>query len=105
MKTGFFGVTTLATLALAGALAAPALAQVASGEPYMEARAALIAQGWRPDASYGARMANGKPLYHFPEIWCGPQICRAKWHDAQGHAQSIMLNRGFNQDHTVAGME
>ncbi|MBB4199575.1 hypothetical protein GGD83_003395 [Rhodoblastus sphagnicola] len=97
--------TSICALALAVALATPALAQIASGAPYEPTRAALLAKGWKPEVSYGARMNNGKPLYHFPEIWCGPEICRAKWRDAQGHPQAIMLNRGFNKDHTVAGME
>jgi hypothetical protein len=97
--------TALSCLALAAVVASPALAQVATGAPYEQARAALLAKGWKPEASYGARMANGHPLYHFPEIWCGPQVCRAKWRDASGKPQAIMLNRGFNPDHTVAGME
>ncbi|MCW2274304.1 hypothetical protein GJ654_09570 [Rhodoblastus acidophilus] len=87
--------------ALAFLLASPALAQVASGTPYEQARAALLAKGWKPDVSYGARTGRGEPLYHFPEIWCGPQICRAKWRDSSGAPQAIMLNRGFNKDHTV----
>jgi hypothetical protein len=95
----------ITALALAAAFAAPALAQVTAGAPYEPLRAALIAKGWKPDTSYGTRMANGKPLYHQPEVMCGPQLCRAKWRDAQGQAQAIMLDRGVNKDHTVASSQ
>jgi hypothetical protein len=92
-------------LALAAALATPALAQVSAGAPYEQARAALLAKGWKPETSYGTKMGNGQPMYHYPEIMCGPQICRAKWRDTSGRMQAIMLNRGINRDHTVASME
>jgi hypothetical protein len=81
------------------------MAQIVAGAPYEQVRAALLAKGWKPETSYGTKIANGKPLYHFPEILCGPQVCRAKWHDASGAAQAIMLNRGINQDHTVAASQ
>ena len=84
--------------------AAPALAQ-SSGEPYGEARAALLRQGWKPNEAYAASLgvikANGAPLYHYPEVICGPAVCRAKWRDASGVARNIMLTRGVNQDHRV----
>ena len=92
-------------LAFAAALTTPALAQVTAGAPYEPLRAALIAQGWKPQTNYGTRMANGKPLYHQPEVMCGPQLCRAKWRDAQGREQAIMLDRGVNKDHTVASAQ
>jgi hypothetical protein len=81
--------------------AAPALAQVAEGQPYAEARAALLHQGWKPDESFGQKLANGKPLYHYPEVVCGPQRCHAKWRDAAGKERKIELVRGVNQDHRV----
>ena len=36
-------------------------------------------QGWKPDATSGLKIANGAPLYRFPEVLCGPEMCRAKW--------------------------
>jgi hypothetical protein len=92
----------LPALALAAAMATPALAQIVAGAPYEPVRAALLAKGWRPETSYGIKMRNGEPLYHYPEILCGPAICRAKWRDPSGHEHAIMLNRGINRDHTIA---
>ncbi len=89
-------------LALSLALAAPARAQTA-GEPYQQLRGELLAQGWKPDESFGLRMINsGKPLHHYPEVLCGPQICKAKWRDRAGKDHAIRLDRGVNQDHRVA---
>jgi len=81
---------------LTGAI--PAGAQsVAPGQVYDSAfRASLMQQGWKPDAAYGLKIANGAPLYRFPEVLCGPEICRAKWRDRAGNDQSIMIRRAFN---------
>jgi hypothetical protein len=90
--------------ALAGLVslaAAPAWAQVAEGQAYGEAREALLRQGWKPNVDYGLKMANGKPLYHYPEVLCGPQVCKAKWRDAQGKERAFMLTRGVGQDHRI----
>jgi hypothetical protein len=89
-------------LVVAAIFVGPARAQIVAGAPYEELRVSLLAKGWKPDTSYGPKMANGKALYHQPEILCGPEICRAKWRDPQGHEQQILLNRGVNKDHTVA---
>jgi hypothetical protein len=97
--------TAWTALTLAAALVTPALAQIVAGSPYEPVRAALLAKGWKPETSYGPKIANGKPLYHYPEILCGPEICRAKWRDAQGQPQAIMLNRGVNRDHTIAASQ
>jgi hypothetical protein len=76
--------------------AVPAGAQ-SPGQVYDSAfRANLMQQGWKPDAAYGLKIANGAPLYRFPEVLCGPEICRAKWRDRAGNAQSIMIRRAFN---------
>jgi hypothetical protein len=89
-------------LVLAAVFAGPAAAQIVAGTPYEQMRASLLARGWRPDTSYGPKIANGAALYHQPEVLCGPAVCRAKWRDPQGHEQAILLNRGINRDHTVA---
>ena len=72
-------------------------AKLAPGQVYDNAlRASLMQQGWKPDAAYGLKIANGAPLYRFPEVLCGPEICRAKWRDRAGNDQSIMIRRAFN---------
>jgi hypothetical protein len=82
------------------ALAAfPGAAQPGSGQSYRELRESLLAQGWKPDVNYGLKMINsGKPLYRFPEIVCGPQLCRAKWRDSKGTDHAIMIQRGYNDE-------
>lgn len=95
----------VSALALGAVLATPALAQFAAGSPYKSARAQLLAKGWKPQTSYGIKMKNGEPLYHYPEILCGPAICRAKWRDASGHERAIMLDRGINRDHTISSSQ
>jgi hypothetical protein len=75
----------------------------AQGQPYSELRSQLLQEGWRPDASWGLKIGNGKPLYRFPEIVCGPEICLAKWHDPKGKEQGIHLIRGHGEEeHRVA---
>jgi hypothetical protein len=80
--------------------AAPSGAQsIAPGQVYDSAfRASLMQQGWKPDAAYGLKIANGAPLYRFPEVLCGPEICRAKWRDRAGNDQSIMIQRAYNDE-------
>ena len=82
------------------ALAAlPGAAQQASGQSYRELRESLLAQGWKPDASYGLKMIkSGKPLYRFPEVLCGPQLCKGKWRDSKGTEHAIMIQRGYNNE-------
>jgi len=70
----------------------------AEGQTYRELRAQLLQQCWRPDVNYGLKIGNGKPLYRFPEIVCGPQICLAKWHDPKGNEQGIRLLRGYGEE-------
>ena len=100
MKIKIFALAVL----LGGGAVAPALAQ-SSGQAYGEARAALQRQGWKPNESYAASLgvvrANGVPLYHYPEVICGPAVCRARWRDTTGAKRDIMLTRGVNQDHRV----
>jgi len=81
---------------LAGAVPADAQS-ISPGQVYDSAfRASLMQQGWKPDAAYGLKIANGAPLYRFPEVLCGPEICRAKWRDKAGNDQSIMIQRAYN---------
>ncbi|KAB2910801.1 MAG: histidine kinase [Dechloromonas sp.] len=61
---------------------------------YREARAALLAQGWRPDVGYGLKLPSGKPLYRFPEVLCGPKLCRARWVARAGQEKLVTLLRG-----------
>ncbi|CAN2532118.1 hypothetical+protein [Methylocapsa aurea] len=60
---------------------------------YREYRDQLAAQGWRPDAEFGLKLASGKPLYRFPEVLCGPKICHARW-IRSGTEKIITLIRG-----------
>jgi hypothetical protein len=91
----------LALLAILGT--AQAQEPYASGEPYRELRQSLLAKGWKPDTSYGLKIAGGKPLYRFPEIVCGPTLCNAKWRDRAGAQQLISLLRGDGkEDYRVA---
>ena len=84
------------SLALA---ALPVAAQQGSGQSYRELRESLLAQGWKPDVNYGLKMINsGKPLYRFPEVLCGPQLCKAKWRDSKGAEHAIMIQRGYNDE-------
>jgi hypothetical protein len=72
---------------------------IAPGQVYDEAlRSALIQQGWKPNVDYGLKRGNGAPLYRFPEVLCGPQLCRAKWRDRAGAEQAIMIQRAFNDE-------
>lgn len=69
-------------------------ANIMSGQAYSEQRAQLLADGWKPNTSYGLKLANGKPLHRFPEVLCGMEKCRAKWRDNTGAERDIMLIRG-----------
>ena len=92
-----------AFLALACCLGLAPQAASAQGQTYSELRAQLLQEGWRPDVSWGLKIAGGKPLYRFPEIVCGPEICLAKWHDPKGKEQGIHLIRGHGEEeHRVA---
>jgi hypothetical protein len=88
-------------LAIASA-AWPARAQNRSSLPaYSELRQTMMAQGWKPDAQHGLKLSSGKPLYKFPEVLCGPEICSAKWVRA-GDQKTIMLLRGYgSEEHRV----
>jgi hypothetical protein len=71
-------------------------------EGYRDLRSALLQEGWKPDAGYGLKV-NGKPLYRFPEVLCGPKLCNAKWRDGKGKEALITLLRGDgNDDYRVA---
>lgn len=78
----------------------PAAAQnVSPGQVYDEAlRSTLMQQGWKPDVNYGLKRGDGAPLYRFPEIVCGPQLCRAKWRNKSGAEQAIMIQRAYNDE-------
>lgn len=86
-----------AVLAALAALAGAALAQSA-GQGYRDLRPSLLSQGWKPDASYGLKLPNGKPMHRFPEVLCGPARCNAKWRDQSGEVHLIWLTRGGLSD-------
>lgn len=89
----------LGALALAGGrIGAAQAGSVVAGEAYTEQRAQLLAAGWKPDAGYGLKLANGKPFHRFPEVLCGMEKCRAKWRDPHGAQHSILLQRGGPSD-------
>jgi hypothetical protein len=99
--------TAFCCLVFAAALSSPSLAQEA--EPVAEApqaqpqtyrayREELIAQGWKPDVKYGLKTADGKALYRFPEVVCGPQRCSGKWRDKQGAEKLIPILRGDGKE-------
>ncbi|ATQ69704.1 MULTISPECIES: hypothetical protein [Methylosinus] len=66
--------------------------------PYSAFRRSLLAEGWTPDANYGLKVASGKPLYRFPEVLCGPQICHARWLARGGGEKIVTLRRGGLSD-------
>lgn len=81
-------------------------AGVTPGAAYSVQRANLLAAGWKPDTSYGLKLANGKPFHRFPEVLCGTEICRAKWTDPNGSPHAIMLERGGpTEEYRVTGEE
>jgi hypothetical protein len=71
-------------------------AETSNSQIYRDYRSALIGEGWKPVVSYGQKLSSGKPLYRFPEVVCGPQLCNAKWHDRNGKEVLIKLLRGYN---------
>jgi hypothetical protein len=93
-------------LAVGGRIGAAEAANISPGEAYPELRAQLLAEGWKPNTGYGLKLANGKPMHRFPEVLCGMQKCRAKWHDPSGAERAIMLDRGNGvEDYRVAGQQ
>jgi hypothetical protein len=95
-------------LAVAGVLVGARIgageaANIMPGEAYPQLRAQLLAEGWKPNSSYGLKLANGRPMHRFPEVLCGMQKCRAKWFDGKGAEHAIMLDRGNGvEDYRVA---
>ncbi len=87
-------------IALFGGLLPIALAQHVSAQAqnYRQLRESLQQDGWKPVTSYGLKTASGKPLYQFPEVVCGPQLCLAKWRDQHGGEKSISVLRGKTAD-------
>ncbi len=85
----------------------PALAaNIVPGEDYKDLRGQLLAEGWRPETGYGQKLSNGKPFHRFPEVLCGMDRCRAKWHDSHGAERAIMLQRGgLNDPYAVISAE
>ncbi|WP_298355232.1 hypothetical protein [Rhodoblastus sp.] len=98
----FVGLGALAVVRIAPALAA----NIVPGEDYKDLRGQLLAEGWRPETGYGQKLSNGKPFHRFPEVLCGMDRCRAKWHDSHGAEHGIMLRRGgLNDPYAVMGVE
>jgi hypothetical protein len=77
-----------------GRIDAACAANIVTGEAYSVQREQLLAGGWKPDASYGLKLANGRPMHRFPEVLCGMEKCKAKWRDNTGAERAIMLIRG-----------
>ncbi len=96
--TGFDRLSFVSALFLLAGIASAASQDITPGRSYRELRGQLLEQGWKPDASYGLKIASGAPLYRFPEVLCGPQLCRAKWRDRAGKEQSIMILRAYNDE-------
>jgi len=46
---------------------------------YEKFRLDLLRSGWVPDYNYGAKLDDGSPMYHFPEVVCGNRLCSAQW--------------------------
>ncbi len=94
----------LCGLALALIPRAGAAQDITAGQGYRELRGVLIQHGWKPNAAYGLKRVNsGAPLYRYPEVICGPKLCRAKWRDHAGHERAIMILRAFgDQEYRVA---
>lgn len=67
-------------------------------QTYRDLRGAMLAEGWKPDVNYGLRLASGKPLYRFPEVICGPQICNARWLSRRGEEKLVTLLRGDGKE-------
>ncbi len=63
-------------------------------QTYRDLRSALLADGWKPDVHYGLKTSSGKPLYRFPEVLCGPKLCRARWVARAGQEKLVTLLRG-----------
>lgn len=90
----------------AGRIGSSAAANIVAGEDYKDLRGQLLAEGWRPETGYGQKLSNGKPFHRFPEVLCGMDRCRAKWHDSHGAERAIMLKRGgLDEPYTVIGAE
>jgi hypothetical protein len=90
----------------AGRIGPVLAASVVPGGDYQDLRGQLLAEGWKPDASYGQKLSNGKPFHRFPEVLCGMDRCRAKWRDSRGAERAIMLQRGGPSDpYRVTGEE
>ncbi|PPD46061.1 MAG: hypothetical protein CTY15_01340 [Methylocystis sp.] len=83
------------SLLLPAFLAQPVSAQQ---QNYRQYRESLQQEGWKPVTSYGLKTASGKPLYQFPELVCGPELCLAKWRDRQGAEKSLSVLRGKTAD-------
>ncbi len=74
-----------------------------NAQSYAAFRQTLIAEGWKPDVHYGLKLSSGKPLYRYPEVVCGPELCNAKWRNSQGDEKLVSLLRGYgSRDHRVA---
>ena len=99
MKTkGFARLGLIGGLFLLVGTGCAAAQAITPGQSYRELRGELIQQGWKPDVSYGLKIASGAPLYRFPEVLCGPQLCRGKWRDRAGKEQAIMILRAYNDE-------
>ncbi|MCI4677236.1 hypothetical protein K9U39_13310 [Rhodoblastus acidophilus] len=85
-------------LGIVGRIGPAVAANIAPGEAYQDLREQLLADGWKPETSYGLKLANGKPYHRYPEVLCGLEKCRAKWHDRSGAERAIMLERGGPSD-------
>lgn len=71
---------------------------------YRSMRETMLADGWKPDASYGLKLASGKPAYRFPEVVCGPQICAGKWRK-DGEERKISILRGDGKEEYRVGAQ
>lgn len=100
---------TFRRISLAAALLCPCLSagaqEATTLDPnlptYRSYRETLLADGWRPDASYGLKLASGKPAYRFPEVVCGPQICAGKWRKGADERKVSILRGDGTEEYRV----
>jgi hypothetical protein len=93
----FFTIFVLGAVG-AGPVGSALAANIFPGEDYQNLRGQLLSDGWKPETGYGLKLSNGKPFHRYPEVLCGIDRCRAKWHDSHGAERAIMLKRGGPSD-------
>lgn len=68
---------------------------------YRSVRESMLSEGWKPDAGYGLKLANGRPAYRFPEVVCGPQVCAGKWRKGSEERKISILRGDGKEEYRV----